>query len=56
MVVHLEDLLRRRLPLLILAKLAPSELRRLASIGAEALGWDRATMNLQLNSCVQKWL
>jgi glycerol-3-phosphate dehydrogenase len=56
MVVHLEDLLRRRLPLLILAKLAPSELRRLASISAEALGWDRATMNLQLNSCVQKWL
>ena len=40
MVVHLEDLLRRRLPLLILSKMAPAELQRLARIAAKALAWD----------------
>lgn len=56
MVVHLEDLLRRRMPLLILARLSPAELQRLACIAAEVLGWDRHTMNHQLDSCTEKWL
>lgn len=56
MVVHLEDLLRRRLPLLILAKPTPAELQRLTRITAEALGWDRHTMNHQLDTCTEKWL
>lgn len=56
MVVHLEDLLRRRLPLLILAKLTPAELQRLASIAAEVLGWDQDTMHHQLDTCTEKWL
>ncbi|MGJ0427699.1 glycerol-3-phosphate dehydrogenase/oxidase [Methylobacter sp.] len=56
MVVHLEDLLRRRLPLLILAKPTPAELLRLACITAEVLGWDRDTMHHQLDTCTEKWL
>jgi glycerol-3-phosphate dehydrogenase len=39
MVVHLDDLLRRRLPLLILAKLTPEEISYLADITANILGW-----------------
>ena len=44
MVIHLDDLLRRRIPLLILAKLDESALRRLAELVAPALRWDAATI------------
>jgi len=44
MVVHLEDLLRRRLPLLILSKMTPDELQRLVGIAAKALAWDNDRM------------
>ncbi len=37
MVVHLEDLLRRRLPLLILSKMTLVELQRLAEIAPQRL-------------------
>lgn len=40
MVVHLEDLLRRRLPLLILSKSTPFEFQSLTGIAAKALAWD----------------
>ena len=53
MVVHLEDLLRRRLPLLILSKIAPAELQRLAIIAAKALAWDDDMMNKECNLCMQ---
>ncbi len=56
MVVHLDDLLRRRLPLLILAKLAEDDLRRLAAAVAPALGWDEAAMNQEIASCRRLWL
>ena len=55
MVVHLEDLLRRRLPLLILSKMTPAELQRLAVIAAKALAWDDDMMNRELELCMQ-WL
>ncbi len=48
MVLHLEDLLRRRLPLLILTRLAPDELRRIATRVAETLGWDEARLQQEL--------
>ncbi|MBI3901741.1 MAG: glycerol-3-phosphate dehydrogenase/oxidase [Nitrosomonadales bacterium] len=48
MAVHLDDLLRRRMPLLILAKLNESELRRLAEMVAPELGWDEATLNQEV--------
>jgi glycerol-3-phosphate dehydrogenase len=50
MVVHLEDLLRRRLPLLILAKLKPEEVRQIAGIVAPLLGWDRERAEAECRS------
>jgi len=56
MVVHLEDLLRRRIPALILSKMTRAELRYLAEITANTLGWDVVTLNNEFESCAQKWL
>jgi glycerol-3-phosphate dehydrogenase len=52
MVVHLEDLLRRRLPLLILAKLNAEELHHLNNVMAKILGWDNLKMNEEIASCL----
>ncbi|HEX5337531.1 MAG TPA: glycerol-3-phosphate dehydrogenase/oxidase [Gallionella sp.] len=54
MVVHLDDLLRRRMPLLILAKLADSTLHRCAAIAATALNWDEATLEREIAACRQR--
>lgn len=51
MAVHLDDLLRRRMPLLILAKLDESALRRLAATVAAAMGWDAAAMDREIEIC-----
>ena len=51
MAVHLGDLLRRRMPLLILAKLDEGTLRRLAETVAAAMGWDEAAMNREIEIC-----
>ncbi len=56
MVVYLDDLLRRRMPLLILAKLTENDLRRLAAAVAPALGWDDVTMNQEIESCRRLWI
>lgn len=53
MAVHLDDLLRRRMPLLILAQLTTNELRRLATCVADAMGWDQADMEREIESCRQ---
>ncbi len=51
MVIHLDDLLRRRMPLLILAKIDKDSLRQLAEIVATALGWDEAAISQEIASC-----
>jgi glycerol-3-phosphate dehydrogenase len=51
MVVHLDDLLRRRMPLLILAQLTAAELRRIAETVAATLGWDDAALNREIEAC-----
>ncbi|MCK9394429.1 MAG: glycerol-3-phosphate dehydrogenase/oxidase [Methylobacter sp.] len=56
MVVHLEDLLRRRIPVLILSRMTHAQLRHLAEITANTLGWDAATLNNELETCARKWL
>ncbi len=56
MVVHLDDLLRRRMPLLILAKLTENDLRRIAAFVATTLGWDEAALNYEIEACRQLWL
>jgi glycerol-3-phosphate dehydrogenase len=50
MVVHLEDLLRRRIPLLILAKLKEGELLKIAEKVSVILGWDEARIRLEIAS------
>jgi glycerol-3-phosphate dehydrogenase len=54
MVVHLEDLLRRRIPLSILAKMTRSELRYLAELAARTLGWDESTLKDEYVTCITK--
>ena len=57
MVVHLEEYpLRRRLPLLILSKMASADLQRLAKIAPKALAWGDDRMNREREFCMQKWL
>lgn len=51
MVIHLDDLLRRRMPLLILAKLSESTLRRIAETVAAAMGWDETAIASEIAAC-----
>lgn len=51
MVVHLDDLLRRRMPLLILAKLTQDELVQIAQTVAATLGWDEARVRQEVAGC-----
>ena len=53
MAIHLSDLLRRRLPLLILARLGESDLCRLAELVAPALGWDAGRIAQEIEACRQ---
>jgi glycerol-3-phosphate dehydrogenase len=54
MVIHLDDLLRRRMPLLILAKLNESTLRRIAETVAAKMSWDEAAVSREVASCRQR--
>lgn len=56
MVFHLEDLLRRRLPLLILIRMTKAELTEFATICAKKLFWEQQTLDEEIESCAQKWL
>ena len=55
MAIHLDDLLRRRMPLLILAKLDERGLRRIAASVATDMGWDEAMLDQEIESC-RPWL
>lgn len=50
MVVHLGDLLRRRLPLLILAKLNESDLYKIAEKVSSIFGWDAAIVKQEVGA------
>ena len=50
MAIHLEDLLRRRMPLLILAQPAENLLRRIAETVAAPMGWNKAAMNREVEA------
>lgn len=52
MVVHLYDLLRHRMPLLILARLNEAELRGIAQRVAGLLEWDADRMESEVASCI----
>lgn len=51
MVMHLPDLLRRRMPLLILARLDASELQRIGKSVAPTMGWDEAALAHEMENC-----
>jgi glycerol-3-phosphate dehydrogenase len=51
MVLHLSDLLRRRMPLLILARLDAARLRQLAGLVADELGWDELRIAQEGEAC-----
>lgn len=53
MVVYLEDLLRRRLPLLILARMDETRLRELAERVAHIMNWDAARQQREVSRCLQ---
>ncbi|HLP98758.1 MAG TPA: glycerol-3-phosphate dehydrogenase/oxidase [Sideroxyarcus sp.] len=51
MAVHLDDLLRRRMPLLILARLSAEQLRQLAELVAPVLDWDAVRVAQEVEAC-----
>ncbi len=52
MVVHLTDLLHRRMPLLILARLNEATLRRVAEWVAPVMGWDESVIKREVVACL----
>jgi glycerol-3-phosphate dehydrogenase len=52
MVVHLDDLLRRRMPLLIMRQWDPTELRVLAQRIAPVMAWDKARIAQEVARCL----
>jgi glycerol-3-phosphate dehydrogenase len=56
MVIHLEDLLRRRMPLLILTRMTSSQLKRLAVLAGKELNWDDDRIDREYQSSSSKWL
>jgi len=54
MAIHLDDLLRRRMPLMILAKLDEGVLRHFAEIVSAAMGWGEAAINREVETCRQR--
>ncbi len=56
MVVHLDDLIRRRLPLLILAKLTEDDLRQIATRIANIMNWDEAAIKREIRRCLPQTL
>ncbi len=55
MVVHLEDLLRRRLPLLITRKIKMTELQEMAVQVGPILDWNPGRIEKEIKSCADKW-
>jgi glycerol-3-phosphate dehydrogenase len=51
MAIHLDDLLRRRMPLLILAKLDVNTLHRISETVATSMGWDKAEIAAEIEAC-----
>ncbi len=52
MVLHLPDLLRRRLPLLILAKLTAQDIQAIAQSVAPIMMWDEQTISNEVSACL----
>jgi glycerol-3-phosphate dehydrogenase len=55
MIVHLEDLLRRRIPLAILTRMDMALLDAAARLAAPELGWDDERVAAELKAVKQRW-
>jgi glycerol-3-phosphate dehydrogenase len=55
MVVHLEDILRRRIPLVILAKISLPELRQMAKLTGDIMNWTHSRIESELEHCRKQW-
>ncbi|MCH9697732.1 MAG: glycerol-3-phosphate dehydrogenase/oxidase [Gammaproteobacteria bacterium] len=55
MVVHLDDLLRRRIPVFILAKISQLQLQKLAETTGKLLKWDQARIGHEVERCIQTY-
>ncbi len=53
MVVHLDDLLRRRLPLMILTQLTEDHLRQITAKLTDILDWDETVISQEIENCRQ---
>ena len=56
MIIHLDDLLRRRLPLLILARLTENQIWQIALRVADAINWDEARLQQEVEHCCKQWV
>jgi glycerol-3-phosphate dehydrogenase len=56
MVVHLDDLLRRRMPLLILAPLTENQLWQIVQRVVSTMQWDDARLNQEIERCRKQWI
>jgi glycerol-3-phosphate dehydrogenase len=56
MVIHLDDLIRRRLPLLILTRLTANQLRQIALRVADILHWNETELNQEIEHCHKQWI
>ncbi|MGC2167272.1 MAG: glycerol-3-phosphate dehydrogenase/oxidase [Gallionella sp.] len=54
MVVHLHDLLRRRLPLTIMSRVDKCKLREIAALVAPLLSWDDTDIDREVDSCFRQ--
>lgn len=54
MVVHLQDLLRRRMPLLILAKLSAHDIQTIARKIVTIMDWDERALSQEIAACVNE--
>ncbi|MFQ5511370.1 MAG: FAD-dependent oxidoreductase [Candidatus Krumholzibacteriia bacterium] len=55
MVLHLDDLLRRRLPLLILARIDRRTLEEAAALAAPVLGWSAERCRVEVDTVAGRW-
>ncbi len=56
MVIHLDDLLSRRLPLLILARLTENQLAQIALRVASTMHWGDARLHQEVEHCCKQWI
>lgn len=55
MVIHLDDLLRRRLPLLILTQPTENELQQIALRVADIMHWNNVQLHQEVEYCYKQW-